>query len=138
MTGTVEDPSHQVARILHDQRAARFPPTGRGASSAGSGGEVIPSARISRATSSSPVNRQAIAPRQARAMNIHADELPPRAAVPKSMAAKTRYPQATTQTVMAAPRTSAALFSVRGGRAPLRDPARFPVDTRSLCRMWPE
>ena len=52
------------------------------------GGAVIPSARVSRATSSRPAKRQAIAPRQARAMNAQAELPEPlRAAVPKSMAA---------------------------------------------------
>src|SRR5215210_423828 len=40
--------------------------------------------------------------------------------------------------VIPTPMTRAALFSDRGCRAPLRDPALFPVDTGSLWRMWPE
>ena len=55
------------------------------------GGEVTPSARISRATSSRPAKRQAMAPREARPMKAQAVlPEPPRAAVPKSIAAKTR------------------------------------------------
>ena len=80
-------PGHHE-RIFDDQRAARFPPTGRGGASSEGGGWEIPSARISRATSSRPAKRQAIAPRQASAMKLQADPPEPlRAAVPKSMAA---------------------------------------------------
>ncbi len=71
-----------------DYRAARFPPTGRGAPEASDGGAVTPSARIIRESSSSPTKRHAIAPRQASAMKAQVEPAePPRAAVPKSMAA---------------------------------------------------
>ena len=76
-----------------DQRAARFPPTGRGSAGESgededAGSEVIPSARISRATRSNPTNRHAIAPRHASPMKAQVElPLPERAAVPKSMAA---------------------------------------------------
>ena len=78
-----------------------MPPTGRGCEEEegeegeeeGEGeeeadGGVTPSARISCATSSNPTKRQAIAPRQARPMKAQVElPEPPRAAVPKSMAA---------------------------------------------------
>ena len=61
-------------------------------------------------------------------MNIQADEPePPRAAVPKSMAAYTRYPQATTHSVMPTQMTSAAGEDLPDAGAARRDPARFPV-----------
>jgi hypothetical protein len=36
------------------------------------------------------------------------------------------------QTVIAAPMSSAALFSFRGAGAALREPALFPVDTETI------
>ena len=65
--------------------------SGESDSESGDGGDVTPSARISRATSSSPTKRHAIAPRQASPMKAQVDPPDPsRAAVPKSMAAYTR------------------------------------------------
>ena len=83
------------------QRAARFPPTGRGPEEGEEeddeedeeedeegGGVVTPSSRSNRVASSNPTKRQAIAPRQASAMKAQVElPEPPRAAVPKSMAA---------------------------------------------------
>ena len=82
----------------------------------------MPSRRRIRATSISPTNRQATAPSEANARNIQASWSPPRAVEPKSIAALTRYPQATTATV-----TPTASRSSAGWTPRLRfGPARLP------------
>lgn len=120
-------------------REARRPPTGRGASSAlSSGCRVNPMAVSSRRTSIRPTKRQAAAPMAASASRIQAWELPPRALLPKSTAASTRYPHATTHAVTPAALTRAAFLGLRVvvGTA-RREPARLPgVTARILSGAW--
>ena len=88
---------------------------------------MMPSRRRIRATSISPTNRQATAPSEANARNIQASWSPPRAVEPKSIAALTRYPQATMQTVTPTASRSSAGGAALAASAPRACPSDSPA-----------